>query len=335
MTKDVYDELADMLCSEGIRVGPGMKTPEFKEILRLQYSPDEARLAVQIGFSGGKLDELAEKTGLKKATLKKKLHAMAQKGTLWIDPASEDPTYRALQVEAPGLIETAGWVSDKFPWRAELRKQWHSYKRVYFKEGATLLGPVVPVWASVPSLPPDAQVSENIVDAVKQADYWCVSNCPCRIFQQTAEPDNECQHLLETCMTFGDFGRWVAENGFGRELTCDEAIQILRKCEYDGLIHGGSPEYGILCNCCKHACFNFVGMQLGLSHVMAPTPFVAVCDEEACTACMICADRCHVNAINVDSCATVDRDVCIGCGVCVVGCEQGAMRLERRSNAGK
>ena len=332
--KDVYDELADMLCSQGIRVGPGMNTPEFRELLRLQYTPDEARLAVQIGFSGGKLDELAEKTGMEKAALKEALRAMTRKGTLWTDPASGDPNYRALEVEAPGLIETAGWVSDKFPWQAELQKRWNSYKRVYIKEGVALLGPVVGVWAAVSALPPDALPSENVDDAIKQLGYWCVSNCPCRVFQRAAEPGYECRHLLETCMAFGDMGRWAVENGFGRELTCDEAIQILRECEEDGLVHAGSPEYGIMCNCCTHACINFVGTEMGLAHVMVPSPFAAVCDEEICTACATCADRCPVDAVQVEGFAVVDRDVCIGCGACVVGCEQEAMRLERRANAG-
>ena len=66
---DVYKELAEMICTEGFRVGPGMRTPELVEILRLQYTPEEARLAVRIRTTGGRLDELAEKTGMDKTDL--------------------------------------------------------------------------------------------------------------------------------------------------------------------------------------------------------------------------------------------------------------------------
>src|SRR4030043_1005479 len=156
-TKDAYDDLADMLLSEGHRVAPEMKTPEFIEMLKLQYTPDEAHLATQIGFTGGKLDELAEKTGIKKETLKKKLDTMAHKGTLWIDPVGDAPTYKALHLEAPGIIEATGWTGHSFPWLPELRKRWHSYYRTYYteaivKKGTPPLGP----YAASKAFPPDA-----------------------------------------------------------------------------------------------------------------------------------------------------------------------------------
>ena len=150
--KDVYEELAEMISTEGFRVGPGIKTPELVEILRLQYTPEEARVAVQIRTTGGKLDELAAKTGMDATNLDAMLRTMAYKGTVWIDPESEDPIYRSLMIEGPGLIETAAWISDEFPWQPELRKKWRSYKPVYVAEGVTKLGPALPTWASVPRI---------------------------------------------------------------------------------------------------------------------------------------------------------------------------------------
>ena len=70
-SSDVYEKLADMMCTEDFRTGPGMKTPELIEILEIQYTPAEAQLAVQVGFSGGKLEELADKTGINLPDLRK------------------------------------------------------------------------------------------------------------------------------------------------------------------------------------------------------------------------------------------------------------------------
>ncbi len=68
-TKDVYEELAEMEDREDVVGMP--KTPEFLKALRLQFTPREARLAVQIGLTGGTLDELSEKTGMEKSKLKR------------------------------------------------------------------------------------------------------------------------------------------------------------------------------------------------------------------------------------------------------------------------
>jgi hypothetical protein len=48
-SNDAYEKLAEMICTEDFRTGPGMNTPEFIEILKIQYTPEEARLAVQVG----------------------------------------------------------------------------------------------------------------------------------------------------------------------------------------------------------------------------------------------------------------------------------------------
>ncbi len=333
VTKDIYDELADMLLSEGHRVSPEMKTTELIEILQLQYTPDEARLALKIGFLGGKLDELVEKTGMKKAALAKTLRTMAHKGTVWIDPTGDTPTYKALMLEAPGLEETVGWSKHEYPWLPELRKRFHNYNRTYYTESIVKKGPApLGPYAASKALPPDATPEENIIDVVKkEVDYWAVSNCGCRVFEEAALGYRKCQHPKETCMSFGETGRWAVKNGFAREITCDEAIKILLKAEEAGLIHYGIPQFGQMCNCCKDVCLNLLGLQMGLPHIMGPNPFVAVCDEKACTACTICVDRCNVDAINIDEFAVVDVNKCLGCGVCVVGCDQGALKLKRRS----
>ena len=64
--------------------------------------------------------------------------------------------------------------------------------------------------------------------------------------------------------------------------------------------------------------------------------FVPELDEEACTPCSRCADRCPVNAIEVDEANAsvfMDHDDCIGCGVCVTPCKQEAISLTQRPAA--
>jgi len=55
--------------------------------------------------------------------------------------------------------------------------------------------------------------------------------------------------------------------------------------------------------------------------------FVAKVDEDECTACSLCEERCHMEAITMDDVARVSPERCIGCGVCVPSCEFDAIKL--------
>jgi heterodisulfide reductase subunit A-like polyferredoxin len=69
------------------------------------------------------------------------------------------------------------------------------------------------------------------------------------------------------------------------------------------------------------------------AQILIPSPFVAHVDEEMCSACKVCADRCPMGAIEVDEFAKVKGDLCIGCGVCVPTCSTQSMSLVRRPAA--
>jgi len=65
----VYEELAQMIGKEDVVGMP--PTPSFLKVLSLQFTPEEAALALQTHLSGGTLDELASRTGIEKTKLKK------------------------------------------------------------------------------------------------------------------------------------------------------------------------------------------------------------------------------------------------------------------------
>jgi Pyruvate/2-oxoacid:ferredoxin oxidoreductase delta subunit len=328
--KDVYEQLADMVDREDIVGVP--KTPAFLKILRLQFTPAEARLALQIGLSGAKLDEISEKTGIKKEKLKKMLHTMADKGTIYIDPGKEDPNYKVVGSSAPGFTETGLWGNVRFPFTVELGKALYQFLKEWSEEKLCKLGfPFAPVWAGITALPEDASPSQNLAEVIKKAGHWSVSPCPCRLAHWLADPGNHCHHILETCLHTGDLSRWAVEHGMARELTYDEAVELLQKCNQDGLVHTLDIN-SVVCNCCNDCCAMFHGHKLGVQTFL-PSPFRAHVEEETCNACKSCAERCPVGAIEVDEFAFVDKDLCIGCGICVSTCAPKSIRLVRRPEA--
>lgn len=324
---DVYQQLADMIDEEDV-VGI-QKTPAVLKVLSLQFTPEEARLALQVHLAGAKLDEIAERSGIKKKKLKKLLNTMADKGTMFIEPGKEDPTYKVVGASAPGLTETGLWGNIKYPFTVELGKALHQVLKEWSEEKLCKLGfPFAPVWAGTLALPDDVQPSENLAEVIRDAGHWSVSPCPCRLSHWLVDPGNHCEHILETCIHTGDLSRWAVEHGMARELSYDEVVELLRECNRDGLVHTLEIN-SVICNCCDDCCAIFHGHKLG-APTFIPSPFMAQVDEETCNACKTCAERCPVGAIEVDDFSSVNQDICLGCGVCVPTCKTKSMRLVRR-----
>lgn len=324
---DVYQQLADMIDEEDI-VGI-KKTPAFLKVLSLQFTLEEARLALHVHLTGTKLDEIAERSGIKKEKLKKLLNTMADKGTIFIEPGKEDPTYKVVGASAPGFTETGLWGNIKYPYTVELAKALHQVLKEWSEEKLCKLGfPFTPVWAGTLALPDDVQPSENLAEVIRDAGHWSVSPCPCRLSHWLVDPGNHCEHILETCIHTGDLSRWAVEHGMARELSYGEVVELLRECNRDGLVHTLDIN-SVICNCCDDCCAIFHGYKLG-APTFIPSPFIAQVNEETCNACKTCAERCPVDAIEVDDFASVNQDICLGCGVCVPTCKTKSMKLVRR-----
>ena len=71
----------------------------------------------------------------------------------------------------------------------------------------------------------------------------------------------------------------------------------------------------------------------GSLNAIARSDFYAVVDEEICTGCEICIDRCQFNALEiVDGVCKVDTTFCFGCGLCVTTCASGAITLQQKNS---
>ena len=131
---------------------------------------------------------------------------------------------------------------------------------------------------------------------------------------------------------FGSHAEYYLERAMAREITIDEALNILDKCEEEALVvqpfNAQNP--GGMCNCCGDCC----GILRSLKRFPKPalhtsSNFYAVVDTAECTGCETCLERCQMEAITVseDGVAGINIDRCIGCGLCVSGCPAGAIEL--------
>jgi Pyruvate/2-oxoacid:ferredoxin oxidoreductase delta subunit len=329
---EVFEQVADMIIEEDFMGGP--KSPAFIKLLSLQFSRAEAKLALQIRTTGATLDQLVQKTGMKKEKLKKTLHTMADKGTVYYD-SGDDPTYQVVKMAAPGLTETGLWGGIKYPFTIELAKTNYQLLKDWTEEKLCKLGfPFAPVWAAVNTLPEDADPSQNLVEAIRNEGHWSASPCPCRLSHWIADPGNHCDHILETCIHTGDQSRWAVKHRLARELTFDQLVELLKQCNENGLVHSLNIQ-NCICNCCNDCCAIFAAHNSG-HKAFIPSSFVPELDDESCDTCSRCAERCPVHAIEVDEAngsVFMDHDDCIGCGVCVTACKQDAISLTQRPAA--
>ena len=146
--------------------------------------------------------------------------------------------------------------------------------------------------------------------------------------------EQACGKPLEVCFSFGSHADYYVENGLGRYIGKEEAKEIVIASEKAGLVMQpfNAQKIGGMCSCCGDCC----GMLRSLK--MQPNPAAAVrsnyfarVDDDLCTGCETCLERCQMEAIEVvDGAAGINLDRCIGCGLCVTTCPTEAIRLVRK-----
>jgi Pyruvate/2-oxoacid:ferredoxin oxidoreductase delta subunit len=330
-SSDIFEQVADMIIEEV--PAAGAKTPALVRLLSLQLTKAEAKLALQIRTTGTKLGELIERTGIKRARLERALMTMADKGIVYYD-SSDDPTYKVVGLFAPGFTETGLWGGVKYPFTISLAKEMHEVMNHWAGTMSGLGFPFAPVWAAPNTLPAGANPAHNLAEAIKDQGHFSVSACPCRLSRWIAEPGEHCNHLLDACIHTGDLSRWCVKHGMARELTFEETVELLQKCNKNGLVQTLNIQNSI-CNCCNDCCVIFRARE-GAQKSFIPSPYLPLLEEEACDGCAKCEDRCPVNAIEADEEAEtifLDKDTCIGCGICVTACSPKALSLTERPAA--
>jgi len=167
-------------------------------------------------------------------------------------------------------------------------------------------------------------------EILKNQALIVVTECACR--KQTSMFDKDCGKPMEVCFMFGLMGQYYLDHGLGRQVDLDEALDILTKAQEAGLVSQPASAQNpfVMCNCCGDCC----GVLRALNQHPRPAEAVfsnyqAQIDQERCSGCEICLERCQMRAVSLgeDGRAGIDLDRCIGCGLCVTTCPEEAVSL--------
>lgn len=336
MAEDVYVKLARHL--DEMPVGAPM-SDELLEILRILFTPEEAELGSMLPFMNFTPEDISAAAGVPPAELETALDGMVSKGTVFKSVKDGVARYRLLPTVV-GFSETPFWPGEDNARVRALAPLWYSYFRSAF--GREIGDREVPLLRVVPvaeEISSGTQVLsyETVSKLVEEVDYRVVAYCPCRQFK--AYIGEGCEHERENCFHFGSMGRYMVEQGMGRELTLEETLQKLKEAHEEGLVFSTDNYQGkvsTICCCCS-CCCGFINTinELGYANAMAASSYAARVDEDSCIGCGDCEERCPVSAIALDDeeIAHVDEALCLGCGVCIPTCSGEALTLERREDA--
>lgn len=144
---------------------------------------------------------------------------------------------------------------------------------------------------------------EEVSKYLNDNDYFCVADCSCRTAREAM--DEGCGHLKEDmCIQMGDAAKYYVRTGRARKITREEAFEIIKRAEDNGLIHqitntDGPGKIHAICNCCSCSCFALRSATMFLNTDMVRSNYVSEIDEENCVACGECVSACPANALQL------------------------------------
>ncbi len=171
---------------------------------------------------------------------------------------------------------------------------------------------------------------DDACQILKKMKTIVVTDCICRKHKEIV--DNGCGKPMEACFMFGSMAQYYLDHDMGRQVSPDEAIEILTAAQEAGLVTqpATAQNPGGMCNCCGDCC----GVLKSLNEYEKPSEMVfsnyyAAIDRETCVGCEACIERCQMGALTMteDDLAKINRDRCIGCGLCVTTCPSESISL--------
>lgn len=144
---------------------------------------------------------------------------------------------------------------------------------------------------------------EEVSKYLNDNHIFSVSDCSCRTAREAM--GEGCGHLKEDmCIQMGHAAEYYIRTGRGRQITKEEAFEIIKRAEENGLMHqipnlDGSGKTHAICNCCGCSCLSLRTASMFKNVDMVRSNYVSHVNKEKCVACGECVETCPVNALQL------------------------------------
>lgn len=307
------------------RIGLG-QSERIPKLFQMIADAGEAELLLALPADA---PTLAGKLGRDKAEVSDMLKTLFAKGLVFPSGKTDPPTYRMCRDFVQFHDATILWPGAPREfldlWQDFMEIEWPVVAKAFSQMVPRPFTRVIPVGITTPAKH-HVLAHEDIREIIENARTLAVTNCTCRLTAQ------KCHKKLEACLQINRAADYAITRGTGRQLTKQQALDIVGECEEEGLIHVVMNKQSVdhfICNCCECCCQTMpVLIKHGVS-VIEPSRFAAKVDSQLCTGCEVCLDRCFVGAIAMDDgeTARVVQEKCLGCGLCRVTCPEEAISM--------
>ena len=295
--------------ASGVLVKIDENAPEYYCMADI-VTDEEADIAIAAGLRKERTAQwLADKVGRTVAEIQPSLDRLVYYGVFRrckIDGTDEDGYF--MQIFAPGILEMMVNNQELLHEHPEVGRAFEEYTRLRMQSMGPILPDgyglmrVIPVESAIEGIP-GVTDDERLSHYLDKYDVFSVSPCSCRA-SRTSLGDG-CGHLAEDmCVQMGKGAEHYIRTGRARQITREEALEILERAEENGLMHDipnieGAGESSAICNCCACACFGLrAGLMFGARDAIRSN-FVAEVDEAKCVACAQCVEVCPGNALKL------------------------------------
>ena len=208
----------------------------------------------------------------------------------------------------PGIMEGILSNREQCDAHPELGACFEEYTRIRVGMLAPVLGNgvnfmrVMPVMSAIENNTHKASYDE-LSTLIEKA--WAISVGPCSCRRSRRLMGEGCGHLEEDmCLYLNDNAVSFSKSGEHRLISKEEAYEILRRAEDNGLVHEvnqapGFDDVTAICNCCGCSCYALRIAEMFRSPNGVSSNFIARVDKDKCVACGQCVENCQTNAVRL------------------------------------
>lgn len=342
--------------------------PPLVEMMNLVTNDDELDYLLKMGTGLYNYEQAARASNMSEAQFQSFFDTIKRKGLIYVEyDASEKEEYR-LNAIAVGWYEGMMHYIVGKPHEKEFSEKWEEFVTFFHKfnffplrnvqniilrhmlkpsQGTALMNPeiksknkkkTIPISTNIthdPKVYPSFLVND-LVEEYGEKNSIYVFPCVCRHGKSLIDSGCSFDMPKESCMAFGNIAKAWESWGYGRRISKEEAIEILKEVRDRGAVHSVIHEkddchlpVAAICNCCWDCCSILKPYNMGAVALMYNASYSArIKDDADCKSCGNCEKFCPTTAMKlIDKAVSFDKDKCIGCGQCAYQCRQNNIEM--------